>query len=351
MTRTRRLRLGAIGLLLAATAVLAWFLVLRPPAVPSQADGEAWLTGFADRLVDARTLGAKGPGALALFPGLGVWSTGDCVTSWSRTDTSAPIVTYQRLELGRLGADACDKAQFGMLSTTLRQSEGITPGALAERFTGQFGQPDIHRDAGLRGSVTYQWQILDGVWVHMGEAVRPGGADDFSVLFVRNYASPAALPTVAEGLAWMDGTVALLTGPELAQARGAAVPELIGAAMQARTANASGCPTTFMADLLKQQPIGSGQTLFLDQDEGQPCAEARFSGLSMRVWQRAPVTAEALVTRISAKLGSPAVARAFDRDGITYWWRTAHGTTVELFEGLTGDWRHWLTLRAAKSDG
>jgi len=338
--------MGATGLLLVAAAVLAWFLVLRPPAVPSQADGEAWLAGFVDRLVDARTLGAVGPGALALFPGLGPWSAGDCVTSWSRTDPSAPVVTYQRLELGRAGADACDKAQFGMLSTTLRQSEGITPGALAERLTGQFGQPDIHRDAGLRGSVTYQWQILDGVWVHMSEAVQPGGADDFSVLFVRSYASPSALPTVSEGLAWMDGTVALLTGPELPRARGAAAAGMVGAAMQGYPDGASDCQTDFMADLLKQQPIASGQTLSLEQDEGRPCSQARFSRLSMRVWQRAPVTAEALVTRISAKVGSPAVTRVFDQDGITYQWQTAHGTTVELFEGLTGDWQHWLALRA-----
>lgn len=341
MTRTRRLRLGATGLLLVAAVVLAWFLVLRPPAVPSEAEGQAWLTGFADRLTDARTLDAKGPGA---------WSADDCATSWSHRDPSAPIVTYQRLELGRLGTDACDKAQFGMLSTTLRQSEGITPGALAERFTGQFGQPDIHRDAGLRGSVIYRWDILDGVWVQIDEPVRPGGADDFSVLFVRSYASPAALPTVAEGLAWMDGTVALLTGPELPRARGTAAAELAGAAMLGHPSGASGCSTDFTADLLKQQPIGSGQTLLLERAEGQPCSEARFSWFSMRVWQRAPVTAEALVTRIDARLGSPAVARVFDRDGITYRWRTAHGTTVELFEGLRGDWQHWLTLRAWRSD-
>ena len=62
-----------------------------------------------------------------VFPGLGTWSTEKCVLTWSRQNPSAPVVTYQRLELGRLNTgEPCDEAQFGMLSTTLRRPEGIT---------------------------------------------------------------------------------------------------------------------------------------------------------------------------------------------------------------------------------
>lgn len=156
MIRPRHLRLSASGLLLALAGILVWFVLLRPPAVPAQADGQAWLTGFADFLTSSRLLGAKGPDAFALFPGLQSEATADCVTTWSPTDPSAPIVTRQRLEVGRLGGEACDKAQFGMLNTTLRQSEGVTPGALAHRFTETFGSPTIDRDTGLTGSIPRQ---------------------------------------------------------------------------------------------------------------------------------------------------------------------------------------------------
>ena len=173
------------------------------------------------------------------------------------------------------------------------------------------------------------------------EPVGPGAAGTFSVLLLRFYASPTALPTPAEGVAWMDRTVDLLTGAALAHARGPAAAGMVGASMQAGPYRDNGCQTDFVADLLKKGPIGSDQMLALDHTEGQPCDEAGFASLSMRVWQRAPVTSEALVSRISDKLGSPMVTRAFDRDEIAYQWRTQHGTTVELLEGLTGDWRHW----------
>ena len=65
--------------------------------------------------------------------------------------------------------------------------------------------------------------------------------------------------------------------------------------------------------------------------------ETGFASLSMMVWRRGPVTAEALVNRFSDKLGSPVVTRTFDRDEIGYQWRTQYGTTVDLLEGLTGD--------------
>ncbi len=350
MTRPRHLRLGAGGLLLASAAILVWFVLLRPPAVPSEADGRAWLTGFTDLLTSSRLLGAKGPDAPALFPGLQAEAAADCVTTWSRTDSSAPIVTRQRLEVGRLGDDACDKAQFGMLSTTLRQSEGVAPGALARQFTEAFGPPAIDRDTGLNGSISYTWQILDGVFARMEEPVGPGAAGTFSVLFVRFYASPTTLPTAAEAAAWMDSTVDLVTGPALAHAQGPATAGMVGAAMQATPDTDEGCQTYFMTDPLIKGPIGSGQTLILSHAEGQPCDETGFVSLSMMVWQRAPVTAEALVSRIIDKLGSPIVTRAFDQDRVSYHWRTQHGTTVELLEGLTGEWRHWLRLHISKSE-
>lgn len=136
----------------------------------------------------------------------------------------------------------------------------------------------------------------------------------------RFYASPTAFPTPADGVAWMDRTTD------------------------------DGCPTYSMANLLTRGSIGSGQTLSLHKAKGQPCDQARFASLSMMVWRNASVTAEALVSRFSDKLGSPVVTRAFDRDEIAYRWRTRYGTTVELTEGLAGDWRHWLRLVTSKRD-
>ena len=344
--RARRLASGAAILL--AAAGLGCFLVLRGPAVPPEAEGQAWLAGFADRLAAPGPWSARGPAALALFPGLGTWSAGECVLTWSARTPSAPVVTYQRLELGRLNADEpCDQAQFGLLSTTLRQSEGITPGALAALFTERFGPPAIHRDTGLRGAVTYAWQVQDGIFAHLEERVQPGGADTFSLLFMRSYGSPTALATVQEGERWMDRTVDLVAGPALAEARGpAAVARLVDADLLPDGKDAATCPTSFDANLLAKGPIGSGQSLLLDRPDGAPCEQARFSWLSMRIWQREPVTAQALAARLEARLGAPTLSRDFDRNTVGYRWTTAQGVAVELTEDLSSEGRYWLRLRA-----
>lgn len=344
----RRRWLAAGALLLASMAILGWF-ILRPSAVPPEAEGQAWLAGFADLLTSSRLLGAKGPAAIALFPGLDPEAAPECVTTWSRSDPSGPIVVRERVELGRLAGDACDQAQFGTLSTTLRQSQGVTPGALVQRFTEAFGPPAINRDTGLDGSISYLWLVLDGVFVRLEEPAGPRAIGTFSILFTRFNAAPTAFPTPADGGAWMDRTVDLLTGPALAHAQGQAARGMVDAPMEA-TPSDDGCPTYFTANLLTKGPIGSGQTLSLDRAEGQPCDQAGFASLSMMVWRNASVTAEALVSRFSEKLGSPVVTRAFDRDEIAYRWRTRYGTTVDLMEGLAGDWRHWLRLRTAKVD-
>ena len=344
----RRHRLAAGACLVASGIVLGW-LALRNPAVPSEAEGQAWLAGFADLLTSSRLLAATGPAAIALFPGLDPEAAPDCVTTWSRRDSSAPIVVSQRVDLGRLPGDACNQAQFGNLSMTLRQSEGVTPGALVQRFTEAFGPPAVNRDTGLDGSVSYLWLVLDGVFVSLKEPAGPRAAGLFSILFTRFYAAPTAFPTPADGIAWMDRTADLLTGPALAHARGQAAVGMVDAPMEA-TPSDDGCPTYFQAKLLTKWPIESGQALSLDRAEGQPCDEAGFASLSMMVWRNATVTAEALAGRFSNKLGSPTVTRAFDQEEIAYRWRTPYGTTVDLTEGLAGDWRHWLRLRTAKFD-
>ncbi len=335
--------------MLVAAAGLGCFLLLRGPAVPPEAEGQAWLAGFADRLTASGTWGARGPAALALFPGLGTWSDGGtCVLTWSKRDLSAPVVTYQRLELGRLGADEpCDQAQFGMLSTTLRQSEGITPGALAALFTERFGPPDIHRDTSLRGAVTYVWQVQDGIFAHLEERVQPGGADTFSLLFMRSYGAPTAFATPQEGERWMDRTADLVAGPALAEARGpATVARLVDADLVPDGRNAATCPTSFDANLLTKGPIGSGHSLRLERPDGAPCEQARFSWLSMRIWQREPVVAGALAARLDSRLGTATLSRDFDRNTVTYRWTTNRGIAVELTEERSPIGRYWLGLRA-----
>ena len=342
----RRTALG-VAVLLATALGVGGVLLLRGPALPSEQEGSAWLTGFVDRLTASDTWNARGPAALALFPGLGTWMGEECVLAWSRRDPSASLVTYQRLELGRLSADEpCDQAQFGMLSTTLRQSEGITPGALAALFTERFGPPDIHRDTALHGEITYVWQVQDGIFAHLAERVQPGGADTFSLLFVRSYASPTSLANADVGERWMERTIGLVAGPDLPNARGPAVARLIDADMRPGGLNAATCPTIFEANLLAKDPIGSGHSLLLERPDGAPCDEARFSWLSMRIWRRDPVTAAAMTTRLNARLGAAAISRDFDRDAIRYRWATAHGTLVELTEDRSATGRSWLGLRA-----
>ena len=343
VTRTGRSLAAATPVLLAA-AVAAW-VVLRPAAAPPEEEGKAWLSAFADRLTSPQSWNARGPAALALFPGFEPWSNTGCVTAWSRRDASAPVVTYQRLELGRLAADPCDQAQFGMLSTTLRQSEGITPGALVNRFEEQFGPPAVHRDTSLRGSISYRWLLQDGIFVQVEEPVGPGADGEFSVLFVRSYAAPTKLASPEEGEAWMDQAVALVAGPTLPAARGQAVVGMFGTAMQPQDTGDAGCATNYASDLLHKTPIVIETTLILERGENAPCAQARFSWMSMRVWQHEPVTAGDLAKRLDAKLGPAAVSRDFEHSSATYRWATPYGTSVELSETLSGDGVHWLGLR------
>lgn len=339
----RRTALPLAALLLGA-AGLGWFL-LRPAAPPLEAEGRAWLSAFANRLTDRATWAARGPAALALFPGLGPWSTDDCVLAWSNRDPSAAVVTYQRLELGRLDGDACDQAQFGLLSTTLRQSEGITPSALVERFTAQFGTPEIARSAQLNGTISYKWQVGDGIFARMEEPVGPDGGDSFSVLFVHYYGSPTALATPVEAERWMDRTVELVTGPALAAARGPAIIPLLDASMQPSEIGGTDCPLYFDSDPRRKAPIATQESLILEREEGAPCPTTRLSHLSMQVWVREPVTAAAVVGRIGKRLGEPAVSRDFDRDRIGYRWTTKEGLALELLENTSLSGRYWLTLR------
>lgn len=338
----------AFGMALFMTVVfgLGGFLLLRQPQGPPEAEGRVWLAAFADRLASPTTWSAKGPAALALFPGLGTWSDSECVRAWSMRDASAPVVTYQRLELGQFGKEPCNQAQFGMLSTTLRQSDGITPGALVERFTEQFGPPEFSRDTGLSGSIKYTWQVHDGIFATLEERVQPGGADDFSVLFVRSYASPTSLASRADGEQWMDRTVDLVTGPALPSARGAAVVPLLKVDMQPVGTEAATCPTMFEANLLNKGPIATGQSLILERLDDAPCEQARFSWFSMRIWQRDPVTAAALAKRFDDKLSTAALWRDFDRNSVKYRWTTPHQTAVELTEDLSASGHYWLSLRA-----
>ena len=352
MTRPgrRRVQGAAVALtVLAASAFLAWWFFFPIPAGPPEMEGRAWVAKFADLLTSPRALGARGPGALQVFPAFGAWPQGKCVTEWSRNDRSAPIVTYQRLELGLWQGEPCDQAQFGMLSTTLRQSEWVTPGAFVQRFTEQFGPPEFHRDRGLRGSISYDWQVLDGISINLKEPVGPGGGADFSLLFVRSYGAPTAIPTAAEARQWMDRTVALVSGPDLPAAHGPTAIGMAGAKMVGNLPDDSGCPTEYTADLFTPGAIASHQDLAMKRPDGQPCENATFVDLSMQIWRRDPVTPQALVERIEAKLGAPVISRDFKLDSVSYRWTTTHGTAVDLLEGLSGQLLHWLRLRVERS--
>ena len=345
----RRASLVAAAALVALLALAAWRFLLAGPQTPSEADGQAWLSSFADLLTSPRALGSRGPTALALFPGLGTWPAGDCVTEWARTDTSAPIVTYQRLELGRKPGEPCAEAQFGLLSTTLRASDGITPGTLIDRFTQQFGPPEFHHDWMLRGSLTYTWQVADGIFIHLDEPVGPGRGEAFSLLFVRSYGTPTALATPSQAEQWMDAIVALVTGPDLAKAPAAEAIKMVGLPMTPELRDEDGCPEAYNAVPDKPGPIGSRQELRFDRQPGQACDEARFEAFSMEMWKREPLTAEALVERITRRLGQPAVSRAPGQGGLSYRWSTPFGTAVDLYEGLSGGMQHVMRLRVERA--
>ena len=344
----RRASLVAAAALVALLALAAWRFLLAGPQTPSEADGQAWLSSFADLLTSPRALGSRGPTALALFPGLGTWPAGDCVTEWARTDTSAPIVTYQRLKLGRKPGEPCAEAQFGLLSTTLRASDGITPGTLIDRFTQQFGPPEFHHDWMLRGSLTYTWQVADGIFIHLDEPVGPGRGEAFSLLFVRSYGTPTALATPSQAEQWMDAIVALVTGPDLAKAPAAEAIKMVGLPMTPELRDGDGCPEAYNAVPDKPGPIGSRQELRFDRQPGQACDEARFEAFSMEMWKREPLTAEALAERITRRLGQPAVSRELGQDGLSYRWSTPFGTAVDLYEGLSGGMQHVMRLRVER---
>ena len=176
--------------------------------------------------------------------------------------------------------------------------------------------------------------------------MQPGGAEDFSVLFVRSYASPTSLASEAEGERWMSQTVDLVTGPALPAAWGAAVVRLLDADMQPVGIDAATCATMFEANLLIKGPIGTAHSLVLERPNDTPCEQSRFSWFSVRIWQHEPVMAAALVKRIDAKVGAAETSRDFEADSIKYRWTTPHGSAVELSENLSASGRHWLSLRA-----
>ena len=312
-----------------------WFAFMRNTA-PDEEVGRAWLAGFADLITSSRLLGARGPAALALFPQLGAWPVTGCQAEWRKSDGLGPIVVSQHLELARQEADPCDQAQFGQLSTVLRQSEGVTPGALVDRLTEQFGVPRIHRDASLSGSASYEWDLQYAITVRLEEPVGPGGGDTFSVAVTRFLGAPAAIPTAEDGERWLDWVVALLTGPELVHSHGMQAVRLVDAAMRADPALGGGCSHSFSTSGASvKQSIAYDKTLILADSESG-CGNGAFVQLFLTARQRPPVTVQALVERLQSKLGPPALHRDFRQQELAYEWTTAAGATLGVVEFIDG---------------
>ena len=327
MTAVRSIALAV--LLLAIAGAGGWFAVQRG-AGPDAAAGGAWLDGFAGRLTSPGLLGARGPAALALFPGLGPWPGSGCQTSWRKTDGLGPVIVSQTLDLARQETDSCDQAQFGQLSTVLRQLDGVTPGALVEWFTERFGAPDMHRDTGLVGSITYGWDVLYGVHIRIEEPVQTGAP--FLVVLTRFLGASTALPSPAEGERWLDQATALLTGTDLPAAHGKQARDLVDPSLTPDPAMGDGCPRSFSTSgAATREPIAYDKSLLLQRTEAD-CDTAGFEHLSLTVWVRGPVTVQAMVERLAARLGPPALERDFATDVLRYEWKTGRGTTIGVSE-------------------
>ena len=336
--------LGAAAVLAALLVAGTGWILLAGPHTPPEAEGEAWLSDFADLLTSPRALGARGPAALALFPGLGTWQPGACVTEWSRTDRSAPIVIYQRLGAGpaagrRLRPGAVRHAQHH-LTCLGRNHAGRLDRAVHRPLRPARVPP--RRLPAQRAEL--QMAGRGGHVCKPGEPVGPGRSDAFSLLFVRYYGASTALPTPAEAERWMDATAALVASSDLPRASAAEAIRQAGVEMAPGLRDADGCPEGYDAPLDRHGPIGSHQGLWFEREAGQPCGAARFQAFHEEVWKREPVTADALVKRIAARLGQPVVSRSPDRDGLSYRWTTPYGTTVDLFEGLSSGMEHTIRL-------
>ena len=318
-------------LLLVGVVVGGWFAVHRNTAPDAQM-GRAWLDNFAVQLTSPGLLGARGPSALALFPRLGTWPASGCQAEWRKADGLGPVILSQSLELARLDADPCEQAQFGQLGTVLRQSEGVTPGALAERLTERFGAPQVHRDTSVDGSITYEWDVLYGIHIRMEEPVGLAGADTFSVMVTRFLGASGGLPSPADAERWLDRTAALLTGPDLSAAHGMQAVRLVDAAMPPEATLGGGCATSYATSgAAPREAIAYDKRLTLDT-AAPDCDDAGFEHLSLTIWTQGPVTVQALVERVTAKLGPPALNRDFARHSLHYEWNNGLGTTVGVTE-------------------
>ena len=199
-----------------------------------------------------------------------------------------------------------------------------------------FGAPQLHRDASLNGSVSYEWDVQYGIHVRVKEPVRPGGADTFLVVVTRFLGAPAAIPTAADGERWLNQTVSLLTGPDLLAAHGLQAARLVDAAMKPDPVLGGGCATSFSTSgVTVKQPIAYDKSLTLNDAESD-CDNAAFVQLSLTIWQRPPVTVQALVERLEAKLGRPALSRNFSQQSLRYEWKTGMGATVGVSEFIGG---------------
>ena len=190
----------------------------------------------------------------------------------------------------------------------------------------------MHRDTGLGGSITYGWDVLYGVHIRIEEPVGTGGAATFQVVLTRFLGASAALPSPAEGERWLDQAVALLTGPDLPAARGMQAVHLVDAAMRPEPALGGGCVTSFSTGgATSKEAIAYEKWLILGSATTD-CDQAGFESLSLTVWQQGPVTVQAMVERLAARLGPPTFDRDFARQVLHYRWQTRQGTTILVSE-------------------
>lgn len=76
-------------------------------------------------------------------------------------------------------------------------------------------------------------------------------------------------------------------------------------------------------------------TLRLTLQYGVPdCAQAKFSHLSITVWQREPVTVEAMVRRLEAKLGAARLSLDPTFHTLRHEWTTGPGTTIGIHQWI-----------------
>ena len=328
---------GAVVFVVAALTVTA-VVLLRPGGPPREA-GLAWTDEIVS-LVLGRELGE---GTLdevrASLPG----STVDEATPGScKRELEVPrsgYVSWFRIGFETGPGRPCNDVRASSVWIDFRKSEGVNPATVFETLRKRLGPPVMSTEReGNKFSLKYDWHPQQAMSVTFTTSYDLKSGDGMRLSVSRERGAVMGMMTQAEEGAWLDGYIALITGPAFSAGHGAGDAARLGAVQESEAADGqcgisrSDFPATspFLSVVSLERVVPAGGAT------AAACDGAPFRELWATVFSAGSVTVARANARLRDRLGAP-LLEPYTGVGPRRWqWKRADGFGFTLLDETEG---------------